>query len=570
MNDNTNFFLAIGISIMILMGFHWLYEVPKQKAVQARIEAASIIQKDVAVEAPVAPKERGTMIATSKRITLENKNLHGSINLKGGRFDDITFIRYREKADPQSPEIVLLSPTGSSAENPPYYAEFGWLGTDDKTKLPTFDSEWQSNSTALSATKAVTLTWNNGTGLTFERSISLDDDYMFTVTEKVRNASTADVTLVPFGLVSRHGLPANKVASNSHEGLTAVMDGQLKEKNYKDLNNSPLTTYTGKGGWIGIADVYWFTGIIPEQTDTLTARFLYSNVNGQNHYQADVKSEPVTLKAGGDLTKTYHLFTGAKEVSLLEKYGDTLKLPMFDKAVDFGWFYLIAKPFFHVIDWLGKTFGNYGLAIIAFTILLRILFYPLSETSYRSMARMKEIQPEMARIKERHGNDPVKMNEEVSKMYQREKINPLSGCLPMFAQIPVFFALYKVLLISIEMRHAPFYGWIHDLSAPDPSNLFTLFGALPFTAPSWLHLGAWPLLMGATMFIQQQLSPPQGDKTTQQALTLMPVMFTFLFAGMSAGLVIYWTVSNILAIAQQTLIKHRAGNNGANNNTKKS
>jgi YidC/Oxa1 family membrane protein insertase len=394
--------------------------------------------------------------------------------------------------------------------------------------------------------------------LRFDRRINLDDNYMFTVTEKVSNFSNANLDLIPYGLVSRHGLPKNAGMSTSHEGLTAVLDGQLREKNYKKLKDEPLTSYTSKGGWLGITDVYWFTGIIPDQNDTITGRFLYSSVNGQNHYQGDVKSTPVRIEAGSEVTKIYRVYAGAKEVSLLVNYGEALKVPMFDKAVDFGWFYLIAKPFFYTIDWLGKTLGNYGLAIIVFTVLLRLLFFPLSESSYRSMARMKELQPEMNRIKERFSNDPVKMNEEVTKLYQREKINPLSGCLPMFIQLPVFFALYKVLLVSIEMRHAPFYGWINDLSAPDPTNLFTLFGLLPFTAPSFLHLGVWPLLMGATMFIQQKLSPPQADKTTQQMFTLMPIMFTFLFANMAAGLVIYWTLSNILAIAQQTLIKHRS------------
>ncbi len=560
MNDNTNFIMAIALSIAILMGFHWFYEVPKQRSAQSQAQASAIIQKDVPViEAMIVPKQRKDVIATTKRIALENSNLRGSINLKGGRFDDISFTRYHETADNSSPEIVLLSPTGSNEEHPAYYAELGWLGTDEKIKLPSADTEWQSDARKLTSGKTITLRWNNGQGLTFERAIGLDDSYMFTVTEKVTNTSGADITLIPFGLVSRHGLPKDTgTLMTSHEGLTAVLDGQLREKDYKKLKDEPLTTYTSKGGWIGIADVYWFTGIIPDQNDTLNARFLYSDVNGKKHYQSDVKSDPVTVKNGEHTTRTTHIFTGAKEVAALEHYGETLKLPMFDKAVDFGWFYFIAKPFFYVIDWLGKTFGNYGIAIIVFTILLRLVFFPLSESSYRSMARMKELQPEMNRLKERYGNDPVKMNEEVSKLYQKEKINPLSGCLPILIQIPVFFALYKVLLISIEMRHAPFYGWIQDLSAPDPSNLFTLFGLLPFTAPDFLHLGLWPLLMGITMFIQQKLTPPQADKTTQQVFTLMPIMFTFLFANMAAGLVIYWTLSNILAIAQQTLIKHRS------------
>ncbi|NDE91143.1 MAG: membrane protein insertase YidC [Alphaproteobacteria bacterium] len=558
MNNNANFFLAIGLSIMILMGFHWFYEVPKQRAAKSQTEVSTIIQKEHVEVVPATLKPRSAALTASKRIPLENAQLHGSINLKGARLDDITLVRYHETADNSSPEIVLLSPAGSNEEHPGYYTEFGWLGSSDTIKLPASDSEWKSDGIKLTPEKPLILRWDNGQGLKFERTINLDNDYMFTVVEKVFNTSKDDITLVPFSLVSRHGLPKNTGALTSHEGLTGVLDGQLREKDYKKLKDEPLHTYTSKGGWIGITDVYWFTGVIPDQNDNLTARFLSSTVNGLQHYQADVKSDPVLLKAGDQTSKTYRVFTGAKEVAALEQYGDTFKIPMFDKAVDFGWFYIIAKPFFHVIDWLGKTFGNYGLAIIAFTILLRIVFFPLSEASYRSMAAMKELKPEMDRLKERYSGDPVKMNEEVAKLYQKEKINPLSGCLPMLIQIPVFFALYKVLLISIEMRHAPFYGWIQDLSAKDPTNLFNLFGLLPFTTPDFLHIGLWPLLMGLTMFIQQKLTPAQADKTTQQIFTLMPIMFTFLFANMSAGLVIYWTISNILAIAQQTLIKHRS------------
>jgi YidC/Oxa1 family membrane protein insertase len=343
MNDNTNFFLAIGLSIMILMGFHWFYEVPKQRAAQSQLQASAIIQKEtpvaeMGVEAIVAPKSRGEIIATAKRIPLENSKLHGSINLKGGRLDDVTLIRYRETADPKSPEIVLLSPAGSNSEHPAYYAELGWLGSNDTIKLPTSETEWKSDATKLTADKPILLHWDNGQGLRFERSITLDDNYMFTVTEKVFNISGTDVTLVPYGLVSRHGLPAHVGAGTSHEGLTGVLDGQLREKDYKKLKDEPLTSYTSKGGWIGVADVYWFTGIIPDQNDTLNARFLYSEINGQKRYQTDIKSDPVLLKTGSDTSKTYRVYAGAKEVATLESYGDALKLPMFDKAVDFGWF----------------------------------------------------------------------------------------------------------------------------------------------------------------------------------------------------------------------------------------
>jgi YidC/Oxa1 family membrane protein insertase len=566
MNDNTNFLLAIAFSIAILMGFHFFYEVPHQKAVAAQATAEVIAKKVAEAEGTTVTEPRAKALEKNPRILLSNEKIHGSIDLHGGRIDDLTLSNYRETVDKTSPEITLLSPTGSAAPYLPYYAEFGWLASEKGSeKVPTADTVWEaSGDNHLVPGKTVSLHWNNGAGLAFQRDITLDDDYMFTVKQTVRNTSGHDATLYPFGLIARRGLPQAKGSFvGLHEGPIGVLSGQLRENGYKKLKDQPVITETSQGGWIGITDVYWLTAIIPPQDENITANFLHNVVAKEDRYQVDFRGDAVTIKAGATTDHTLHFFAGAKEVTLLDAYGKQFNAPMFDKAVDFGWFYFIAKPFFYLLEWLAKTLGNYGLAIICFTLLLRGAFYPLSETSYRSMARMKVLQPEMARLKERYGKDPVKMNEEVTKLYAKEKLNPLSGCLPMLIQIPVFFALYKVLLVSIEMRHAPFYGWIHDLSAPDPSNVFNLFGLLPFdptTLPfigSFLHLGAWPLLMGSTMFIQQRLSPQQPDKTTQQVFMLMPIMFTFLFASMSAGLVIYWTLSNLVAIAQQQIIALR-------------
>jgi YidC/Oxa1 family membrane protein insertase len=557
MNNNTNFIVAIVLSIAILMGFHWFYEVPRQRAREAQVQAAAIL-KDVKPEVVETMADRGEIIAASPRVSISNANMHGSINLKGGRIDDITLIRYRETVEPNSPEIVLLSPAGTREPYQAQYAEFGWLADKDNVKLPGADTVWQSDAKELKENGSVTLRWNNGEGLQFERVISVDADYMFTITEKVRNSGGKEVTLYPFALLSRHGTPQTLGYSVLHEGPIGVLEGRLHENGYKALKDNPLITQDSTGGWIGMSDVYWLTALIPDQQEKLKARFIHSTITEKDRYQVDMQGQPVVLKNGDAAEKTVRFFSGAKEVNKLDNYADTYKIPMFDKAVDFGWFYFIAKPFFLLLDFLGRFLGNYGLGIIAFTILLRALFFPLSEASYRSMAQMRELQPEMTRLRERYSNDPMKMNEEVSALYKKEKVNPLSGCLPMLVQIPVFFALYKVLMVAIEMRHTPFYGWIQDLSAKDPSNLFNLFGLLPFMPPSWLHLGAWPLLMGITMFIQQKLSPPPPDKMTQQIFMLMPIMFTFLLDSMSAGLVIYWTLSNLLAIAQQTLINHRA------------
>lgn len=561
MNDNTNFLTAIVLCVLIIAGFQWFYNAPRQKALQEAATAGTIMQKPEAAEqnAPAALLPRAEALKASKRITLANDKIHGSLNVRGARLDDITLARYRETVDPNSAEVTVFSPAGSAAPHYGYYAEMGWLSPDLALKLPNAETEWQADGGALAPGKPLTLRWNNGAGLSFERSVALDENYLFTITEKVTNSTAQDVTLMPFALISRHGTPQTKGVSVLHEGPLGVLDGQLKEFNYKKLKEKPLQTLESTGGWLGVTDMYWLSAFVPPQDEKLTARFLHSTVGTQERYQTDMQLPGASLKPGASLAKTIHLFVGAKEVAQLDAYGKQLGAPMFDKAVDFGWFYFIAKPFFYLLEFLYQHLGNYGLAIIVFTILLRGAFFPLSESSYRSMARMKELQPEMERIKQRFGNDPMKMNEEMAAIYRREKLNPMGGCLPVFVQIPVFFALYKVLLVSIEMRHAPFYGWINDLAAPDHTNLFNLFGLLPFTPPGFLHLGAWPLLMGITMFIQQKLSPPPPDKTTAQVFTLMPIMFTFLLANMSAGLVIYWTLSNILAIAQQKLINHKVG-----------
>ncbi|MBI3419313.1 MAG: membrane protein insertase YidC [Proteobacteria bacterium] len=533
--------------------------VPRQKAAQARVQAEEVLRKSPEAEkAAMAPRERDEVLAESPRLPFRNDKITGTVNLRGGRVDDLTLTKYRETIDPKSPAIVLFSPAGSALPYAPFYAEFGWLSNDAEVKLPTNDSLWRAENQKLSPDGPVNLSWDNGAGLSFERTLSLDKDYLFTVTEKVRNASGREVTLYPYGLISRHGTPHTLGYATLHEGPLGVLGNTLHEKTYKKLHEEPLYTQPSEGGWIGVTDVYWLAGVVADPKDKITGRFLYSLAGaGQERYQADMQKNAVTLKPSEESSSTFHLFAGAKEVAVLDAYTKSIPAPMFDRAIDFGWFYFIAKPFFLIIDFLARYLGNYGLAIILFTVVLRLLFYPMSESSYRNMERMKALQPQMNKLKERHANDPMKMNEEVTALYKKEKLNPLSGCIPVLVQIPVFFALYKVLLVSIEMRHAPFYGWIRDLSAPDPSNLFTLFGLIHWAPPAMLHLGVLPLLMGSTMFIQQKLSPPPGDKVSQQIFTFMPIMFTFLLANMSAGLVLYWTFSNLLAIMQQTLIKHR-------------
>lgn len=570
MNDNTNFMLAIIMSVLILIGFHYFYEVPRQQAAQARVQASTILQKDTPkAESSTEQKDRNTVIAETARLPFDNGRIKGSINLKGARFDDVVLSTYHEGLDLKTPSIVLLSPSGSKLPATPYYAELGWMAAEKDVKTPDADSIWKADKPELKPGSPVTLTWDNGDGLTFTRIISMDDEYVFTVEQRVANHGKADVTLYPFGLIAHHLSPEAYQAlmqkhTSVHEGPLGVLDGSLREHSYKKLKNEGLITQESKGGWIGMTDIYWLASIIAPPDDKLTARFLHSTVGQDDDYQVDVQAPAMSVKAGAEASYTFHVFTGAKEVKKLDAYEKSLHAPMFDKAVDFGWFYMFAKPFFYVIDFLYRLLGNYGLAILAFTVLIRVAFYPMQESMFVNMARMKELQPEMNRIKEAYGSDPMKMNEKMTEIYKREKLNPLAGCLPILVQIPIFFALYKVLLVNIEMRHAPFYGWITDLSAPDPSNIFNLFGLIPWSGRVDflfihfdMHLGILPLLMGITMFVQQKLSPPPPDKTTAQMFLFMPIMFTFLLAGMPAGLVIYWTFSNLLAIAQQTLIKHR-------------
>lgn len=556
MQDNANFIVAIILSAMILMGFHYFYEVPRQKAVSTRAQATSILKNDSAAAQTVLRK-RDEVLQESGRVTLGNARIHGSINLKGGRFDDVTLIHYRETIETASPEIVLLSPAGIVPPPLPYYAEFGWIAQEPGVKVPGADTLWKTDRAALAAGETVILSWDNGEGLTFERHVTLDENYVFKITQKVRNTGVRAVTLFPYGLISRHGMPTTMGYAILHEGPLGVIDGTLREHSYGKLKDEGLVTQETSGGWIGMTDVYWLASLVAPKDEKMTTRFIHSTVAEKDRFQVDLQGAAVTLAPGAEAMRQMHLFTGAKEVKQLDAYAKELDAPMFDRAIDFGWFYVIAKPFFHVIDFFYRFLGNYGLAILAFTVLLRGAFYPMQEATYRNMAKMKELQPEINAIKERHGSDALKMNEEMTKIYKREKLNPLAGCLPILVQIPVFFALYKVLLVSIEMRHTPFYGWIRDLSAPDPSNLFTLFSLVPWTPPDWLHVGIYPILMGVTMFIQQKLSPPPADKTTYRVFMMLPLLFTFLLAKMAAGLVIYWTFSNVLAIAQQVLIKHR-------------
>jgi YidC/Oxa1 family membrane protein insertase len=515
--------------------------------------------------APNQPLSRAAVIAASPRIPVDTPNLQGSIALKGGRIDDISLIKYRETVDPTSPAIVLLSPSGSPE---PFYAEFGWVGAaGSSVKLPGPDTEWrQEGSGALSVTHPVALVFDNGDGLQFRRSIAVDEKYVFTIKDEVANKGSAPITLYPYALISRHGAPPTLGYYILHEGLIGVLGDQgLQEITYKSIDDKKTIPFDVTNGWFGITDKYWAAALLPDASAHLHARFSAGTLGNLKTYQTDYLLDPQTIAAGATSSVNARLFAGAKEVTVINDYDQRLGLNRFELLIDWGWFYFITKPMFWAIDYLFKLLGNFGLAILAVTVLVKIIFFPLANKSYASMAKMKAVQPKMVEIKERYGDDKTKQQQAMMDLYKKEKINPLAGCLPVIIQIPVFFSLYKVLFVTIEMRHAPFFGWIKDLSAPDPTNLFNLFGLIPWDPTHipligpFLLLGAWPLIMGVTMWFQMKLNPAPPDPTQKMIFDWMPVIFTFMLASFPAGLVIYWAWNNTLSVLQQSVIMRKHG-----------
>jgi YidC/Oxa1 family membrane protein insertase len=567
MSDQRNLILAIVLSVVIILGFQFFYEMPRQREAQQRADAerATATQTAPAEPAPVQPPgvvpgtpapPAATAGAEPPRLRIDNGRIHGTVSLKGARIDRVTLAQYRETIDPNSPEITLLSPPGSSA---PYFAEFGWVGAQDAApgSMPNADTLWQAEGERLTPDTPVTLRWDNGQGLAFAQELSVDRDYMFAARRTVTNSGTAPVTLYPYGLLSRWGTPHTMGYYILHEGPIGVFNDTLNEVNYKDVVEDKQVEHESTGGWLGFTDKYWLASLIPQQDLAYKAAFRHEAQG--DRYQTDFRGPPLTVQPGQTVEVTDRLFAGAKEVKLLDVYSERYNIPLFDRAVDFGWFYFLTKPIFHVLHFLHGAVGNYGIAILILTLCVKALFFPLANKSYKAMSQMKRLQPEMMKLRERYGEDRAKMNQELMGLYKREKVNPVSGCLPIVVQIPVFFALYKVLFVSIEMRHAPFYGWIHDLSAPDPTTFFNLFGLLPFTPPHFLMIGVWPLLMGLTMFLQTKLNPQPADPMQAKVMMMLPLMFIFLFATFPAGLVIYWTWNNLLSITQQWLIMKRMG-----------
>ncbi len=573
-DNNRNFIFAIVLSMAVLFAWQYFF-VPKAKppvgtpAATEQTEPAKPRpgQPTPGTGAP-APSQPATTtltreeaLAQSPRVAIDTPALKGSIALKGGRIDDLTLKDYRETVAPDSPNVVLLSPAGGPQ---PYYTEHGYVGPNGDTSLslPGDDTLWTAaRQGPLTQSSPVTLTYDNGKGLKFTRTVSVDDKYMFTIDDKVENTGSEAVTLYPYALVSRHGIPPTKSYYILHEGLIGVVDNGLEQITYKKAADNPPQTFKSKEGWLGITDKYWAAVVIPEQGKPFEAKFSGSQADAQSQerFQADYLMDGVTVAPGQTAETKGRVFAGAKEVHVVDSYGAKYDIPKFDLLIDWGWFYFLTRPMFYALDFFYKLVGNFGVAILIVTFCIKLVLFPLANKSYVSMSKMKKLGPEMQRIKERFGDDRMRQQQAMMELYKKEKVNPASGCLPILVQIPVFFALYKVLFVTIEMRHAPFFGWIKDLSAPDPTTVFNLFGLIAWTPPDFLMIGAWPLIMGVTMWMQMKLNPAPPDPVQQKVFTWMPVFFTFLLAHFPAGLVIYWAWNNTLSVIQQSVIMSRQG-----------
>ncbi|HVU21780.1 MAG TPA: membrane protein insertase YidC [Rhizomicrobium sp.] len=576
MNENRNLILAMVLSLAVYFGWTYFVTGPQMKAEQAKkAHAAEQMKGAQAPSAPGAPQAAASTAHLSRgdalkrggaRIAIQTPSLDGSLLLKGARLDDLRLKNYRETVDPKSPEIVLFSPEGSAY---PYYAQFGFVGENKKIEVPTGTTPWkQVGDGALTPTHPVTLTWDNGHGLVFTRLIKVDDKFMFTVTDSVKNTSKAKTTLYPYAYVARDGVPASQHFWVLHEGFVGVGDGSLKDPSYDDFKDesTPPKTFTSTGGWLGITDKYWMAAVIPPQNESFDASYAAKPFRNSKTYQADYRLGPHNIAPGGTLTVTQNLFAGAKVFDTIRTYEHKMNIQRFDLAIDWGWFIIITQPLFWLLDQLYRYIGNFGLAILALTVIVKTIFFPIANAQYKSMGKMKKVQPEMEKLKERFKDDPQKQQAALMELYRREKVNPVAGCLPMLLIIPVFFSLYKTIFVTIEARHAPFYGWIHDLSAPDPTSLVNLFGLLPFDPhailPSFLgflSIGVWPILMGITQWLQTKMNPAPADPVQAKMFAFMPLIFTFMFATFPSGLVIYYTWNNLLSVAQQYVMMRRQG-----------
>ena len=592
MPEQRNLLIAFFLALLVVFAWSYFIQNPRLQQEQARQQQIAEQQKAAAPAEPAGqagpagsvqaapasaglPRDQALAQQSSARVRIDTPTLDGSINLTGGRFDDLKLRNFRRDPDPKSPEIELLSPRAAER---PYFAEFGWVpAAGSNVMAPGADTVWkQTKGDKLSPGSDIELSYDNGQGQEFTRHISVDTNYMFTIVDTVDNHASAPVLLSPYALVYRSNLqgqnPANKNEKPEphywvvHEGFIGAFNNTAEYDTYASLGDkNQMKKFDSQGGWIGITDKYWMGAAIPPQSEQIAATFMAYDTAGTKAYRSDYLIMPKAVPPSGSQVVVQHFFAGAKLVDIVDNYAKTLGIQKFDLAVDWGWFNPLTKWMFQAIDFLYKYVGNFGIAILVFTVFVKALFFPLANTSYRAMSKMKKLQPEMERLRERFKDDKVQQQQALMQLYQKEKVNPLAGCLPMLIQVPVFFSLYKVLLVTIDMRQAPFFGWVRDLSAPDPTTLFNLFGLLPYNPTilpvigPFLALGVFPIIMGITMWLQTNLNPPPADPVQQKLFGFMPLIFTFMMANFPVGLVIYWSWNNALSILQQVVIMKSTG-----------
>ena len=551
--ETRNVLLAIILSTIVLVFWATFFEAPivdpttseNQITKNEDVSSPSIDDNVKEIKNEIT---RNEIINSVNRIKVENENIKGSISLQGAIIDDIIFKNYNETLDGES-KVIFLNPKSSSKE---YFIETGWASSGDESiKLPVSDSIWKvkGNST-LTPSSPVTIEWDNGDGLIFTKKIDLDEKFLFKITQSIKNNSNKSYQFYPYAQITRSGKIEGMKIYILHEGFLGVFGDELVEKDYDDIEKEKFTTSNSKG-WLGITDKYWITAIVPEKGKEFKAEFVAKKEKYRANY---IIKEAKILNPGSSVTSEINTFVAAKEVAVIDGYAEQLGIEKFDLAIDWGWFYFFTKPLFFVIDYFFRLTGNFGLAIVIITALVRLIFFPLANYSFKSMAKMKILQPEMLRLKELHKDDKAKLQQEMMALYKREKVNPISGCLPVLIQIPFFFAIYKMLYVTLEMRHQPFFGWIKDLSERDPTSIFNLFGLIPWDPPTFLMIGAWPILMGVSMWIQQKLNPTPPDPIQAKIFMFFPIFLTIILAPFPSGLVVYWTVNNILTIAQQWVI----------------
>ena len=549
--DNKNVFVAIALSMSVLLFWAAFFEQPQpiEKKVSQNQEKKeeNSIAPSINESFKIKKISREESINSSKRLKIENSSVIGSMSLKGGLIDDISFKKHKQNLKNKK-NVEFLNP--AETENG-FYVEAGWTSVGNKVKVPTKDSLWTSKGNKiLSNNQPILLEWNNGEGIIFKRKIELDDKYLFKITQQVQNNTNQSLDLYPYAQITRNKIPDDiQNFYISHEGFIGVFDEELKEDDYDDIEENKIVREANEG-WLGITDKYWMAALVPKKGENFKSTFLYRDGFKANY----ILNNPTTIKPSSSNLNEIKLFVAAKEVDTIDAYAENQKIEKFDLVIDWGWFYFFTKPLFFIIDYLFKYSGNFGIAIVIITVGIRLIFFPLANYSFRSMAKMKAVQPEMTRLKELHKEDKVKLQQEMMALYRKEKINPASGCLPVLIQIPFFFAIYKMLFISLEMRHQPFFGWIKDLSDKDPTSIFNLFGFIPWDPPSFLIIGIWPILMGVSMWVQQKLNPAPTDPIQAKIFAFFPLFLTIILASFPSGLVVYWTINNILTIAQQWVI----------------